>query len=147
MEPGPTVLFRRGIPPLGRQGLRKFAARLAQQVTGGRPFCCLVTRDPELRRLNRDFRALDKPTDVLSFPAGSPEGNLGDVAISIDRALAQSAALGHDLETEISVLMLHGVLHLLGHDHERDRGRMRRLENSLRRTLGLPSGLIERSVG
>lgn len=125
--------------------LRRFAERLEREVTGGRPFCCLLTDDRELRRLNRRFRARDYPTDVLSFPAGG--SSLGEIAISVDRAREQAAQFGHALEEEIGILMLHGLLHLLGMDHERDGGRMRRAETRWRKTLGLPTALIDRTSG
>jgi probable rRNA maturation factor len=92
-----------------------------------------------MRRLNRDFRGKDQPTDVLSFPgqavAGAePEGgHLGDVAIAVPTARRQAAAAGHPLRRELEVLLLHGVLHCLGHDHETDDGTMERLESRLRR--------------
>ena len=113
-----------------------------------RTFACLITTDAELQSLNRTFRRKDCPTDVLSFPSGpdggSPDGYIGDVAISWQRAREQALAFGHSIEIEIQVLMLHGVLHLAGMDHETDRGRMSRAEKRWRRTFGLPSGLIER---
>ena len=127
------------------RGLRRFAASLSKQVTGGRPFCCLITSDKELQKLNRDFLGKDYPTDVLSFPTGQPEGSLGDLAISEDRAREQAARLGHSVDEEISILILHGLLHLQGMDHEADRGRMRRAETAWRRQLQLPAGLIERT--
>jgi probable rRNA maturation factor len=126
-----------------RKQLESFARRLASEVAGGRRFCCLLTDDRELRRLNRQFLGRDYPTDVLSFPAAN--GSLGDIAISVDRARQQAAEFGHSLEEEIAILMLHGVLHLAGMDHERDRGRMRRAEIRWRKALGLPAALIERT--
>ncbi len=114
-------------------------------MAGGRRFTCLITRDAELRRLNRQFLSRDYPTDVLSFPSPGPDGFLGEMAISADRAAEQAQALGHSLEEEIGVLMLHGLLHLLGMDHERDRGRMARTERRMRQQLELPTGLIERA--
>jgi probable rRNA maturation factor len=81
----------------------------------------------------------------LSFPAGaSPRGHLGDIAVSVGRASAQAREFGHSVEQEIQILMLHGVLHLLGMDHENDCGRMARAEKRWRAGLGLPNGLIER---
>lgn len=124
--------------------MRSFARRLQREVAGGRPFTCLLTRDEELRRLNRQFLGKDYPTDVLSFPSLEEEGYLGDVAVSVDRAIEQAARFGHSAEAEIEILLLHGVLHLLGMDHERDGGRMRRSESGWRRKLNLPAGLIER---
>jgi len=95
-----------------------------------------------MRRLNRKFRNQDHTTDVLSFP--SEEG--GELAISLDRASAQAAEYGHSVADEIRILMLHGVLHLAGMDHERDTGIMEKAEASWRRRLGLPSSLIERTL-
>lgn len=91
--------------------------------------------DRTVRRLNRDFRGKDKATDVLSFPGEvSPEGrHLGDIVISIPTAGRQAKERGAALEDEVKLLLLHGVLHCLGHDHETDRGEMERLESRLRR--------------
>lgn len=91
--------------------------------------------DRTVRRLNREFRGKDKATDVLSFPGEeSPEGrHLGDIVISIPTAERQAAERGAVLEDEVKLLLLHGVLHCLGHDHETDQGEMERLENRLRR--------------
>lgn len=91
--------------------------------------------DRTVRRLNRDFRDKDKATDVLSFPGEeSPEGrHLGDIVISIPTAERQAEERGATLEDEVKLLLLHGVLHCLGYDHETDRGEMERLERRLRR--------------
>ena len=154
--PASTVLFRRIRRRLNRARVRALARRMTLEVAGGRPFTCLLTGDAELRRLNRDFRGRDYPTDVLSFPASSvglqacgrprssPAEPLGDIAISLPRAAAQARRQGHPLEDEIGILMLHGLLHLLGYDHQRDRGRMARAEARWRKALGLPAGLTER---
>jgi probable rRNA maturation factor len=114
------------------------------ETAQGRPFHCLITDDRELRRLNRDFLGHDYPTDVLSFPSGSESGFAGEIAISVDRATEQAAAFGHSVSEEIRILMLHGVLHLLGMDHEKDRGSMKRAETRWRKRFGLPAALIER---
>jgi probable rRNA maturation factor len=82
---------------------------------------------------------------VLSFPSGQESDWLGEMAISVDRAAVQSAAFSHTLFDELRILMLHGLLHLLGYDHEGDRGRMRRVETRWRARLELPAGLIERT--
>jgi probable rRNA maturation factor len=100
-----------------------------------------------LRRLNRQFRKKDYATDVLSFPAHAADGVLGDIAISFDRVKQQAGERHHALSQEIGVLMLHGILHLMGMDHETDRGQMARAERKWRASLGLPSGLIERGHG
>jgi probable rRNA maturation factor len=145
-SPDPLLLFRRAPRGLDRARLRAFAERLCAETAGGRRFCCLIATDAELRRFNREFRGKDAPTDVLSFPCPAPAGGLGDIAISSGRAGEQAAAFGHSLETEVCILMLHGLLHLLGYDHEADRGRMRRAESAWRRKLGLPAGLVERTA-
>jgi probable rRNA maturation factor len=139
-----TLLFHLATPKLSRTRARAFAQRLAAEVTGGRPFTCLITGDAELRRLNREFRRQDQATDVLSFPSRQSLGFLGDIAISFDHARRQAAEYGHHVSQEVEILMLHGVLHLAGMDHEKDRGRMARAENKWRAAFGLPRGLIER---
>lgn len=110
----------------------------------------LVTSSAELRSLNRRFRGFDRPTDVLSFPAlrmGSPRLNsvAGEVVISADIARENAKSLDHSLEAEVKILVLHGMLHLAGYDHERDAGQMVRKESRLRRQLKLEAGLIERT--
>jgi len=139
-----TLLFQVATPGLARRDTRTFAKRLEAEVAGGRRFCCLITTDEELRRLNRKFRKKDQATDVLSFPAVQSDGVLGDIAISFERAKLQAAEHRHAVGDEIGVLMLHGVLHLLGMDHETDRGQMARTERKWRARLRLPAGLIER---
>lgn len=138
------LLFHSATPGLARTVARTFAKRLQAEVTGKRPFTCLIADAGELRRLNREFRKKDYATDVLSFPSGQHEGFLGDIAISFDHATRQAAEFGHSITEEIQILMLHGALHLLGMDHEKDRGQMARAENQWRTALGLPRGLIER---
>jgi probable rRNA maturation factor len=139
-----TLLFHSATPDLSRRLVRTFAKRLEREVTGGRAFTCLITGDPDLRRLNRDFRNKDYATDVLSFPSPGKNGFLGDIAISFEHAQRQAAEYGHPVSQEIEILMLHGVLHLLGMDHEKDRGQMARAESKWRAAMGLPGGLIER---
>jgi len=92
--------------------------------------------DKRIRELNRQFRGIDKATDVLSFPA-EEEANLGDVAVSVETAAVQAKENGLSFEDEISQLILHGLLHLCGYDHETDNGEMNRLELKLRRRLGI----------
>lgn len=141
-----TVSFRRISGSLRRRPIERFARKLEVEVAKGRAFDCLIATDGELRRLNREFRGKDAATDVLSFPAASNRAeHLGDVAVSVGRARVQAREHGHTIEQEIQILMLHGVLHLLGLDHETDRGRMARAEKRWRATLGLPNGLIERA--
>ena len=97
-----------------------------------------------MRRLNREFRGQDCATDVLSFASAGAD-SLGDIAISFQRARAQAREFGHTVEQEVSILMLHGVLHLMGMDHQADNGRMARAEKRWRVRLGLTHGLIERA--
>jgi len=89
-----------------------------------------------IRSLNRQFRNIDRATDVLSFPAGE-ETNLGDIAISVETAAAQAKDNGLTFDAEIAQLILHGLLHLSGYDHETDNGEMNRLEVRLRKKLGI----------
>jgi probable rRNA maturation factor len=102
-----------------------------------------IVPDARVRALNRRYRRHNYATDVLSFPS-EEKGYLGDVVIAAGVARRQAAAARHSLQTELRVLALHGLLHLLGYDHERDDGRMARLERRLRRRGGLVEGLIER---
>jgi len=102
-----------------------------------------IVSDARVRRLNLTYRKEDKPTDVLSFPSEDP-GCLGDIVIAVGVARRQAHSAGHSLQTEFRVLALHGLLHLLGYDHEHDDGRMARVEARLRRRGGLREGLIER---
>jgi len=92
--------------------------------------------DKKIRALNRQFRGVDKATDVLSFPAGE-KMNLGDMAVSVDTAAMQAKENGLSFDDEIAQLILHGLLHLAGYDHETDNGEMNRLELKLRRKLGI----------
>ena len=131
------LLFRHPSRRVRRTPLRDFLTDLVARAARGQAITCLITTDSELRRLNRQFRGLNYPTDVLSFP---PD----EMAISLDRAAAQAKKLGHSLDAELRILMLHGVLHLCGMDHENDSGEMRRAETRWRKRLGLPAGLIER---
>jgi probable rRNA maturation factor len=126
-------------------GLGPWLSRAAPPGTRGQVTIALVT-DAVMRRLNRQYRGADKATDVLSFPAdASPKTEfLGDLAIARGVAARQARAQGHSTRVEIRVLALHGLLHLLGYDHEVDAGEMARLEERLRRRAGVPSGLIGR---
>jgi probable rRNA maturation factor len=134
----PHLLFRHPSSRVRRTPLRDFLTDLVQRARLNRAVTCLITTDAELRRLNRQFRGKSYATDVLSFP---PD----EMAISLDRAAAQAKELGHSLDAELRILMLHGLLHLSGMDHESDAGQMRRAETRWRKRLGLPSGLIERA--
>ncbi len=139
-------------PEVSLRSLRPFLARarLAAGVAG--EVSVLLSSDAELQRLNRQFRRKNKPTDVLSFPAApipglaSAQQHAGDLAISIETASRQAAEHGHTLPVELRILMLHGLLHLAGMDHETDTGEMRERERELRSRFRLPSSLIERTL-
>jgi len=119
--------------------------REAQSAVGLKgEVCVLLTTDEGIRGLNRRFRKKNKATDVLSFPAEAGFGVAGDLAVSVETAARQAEEQGHRLSVELRVLMLHGLLHLAGYDHEADSGEMARKERLLRERLGLPLGLIER---
>ena len=133
----PHLLFRHSSRRVRRTPLRVFLTELVKRLKA-RAVTCVITTDAELRRSNRHFRGKNYATDVLSFP---PD----EMAISLDRAAAQAKELGHSLDAELRILMLHGLLHLCGMDHENDSGEMRRAEARWRKRLGLPLGLIERA--
>jgi probable rRNA maturation factor len=139
-----VILERRKTKDLSRLALARFANKAQRAVALPGEVNILLTGNSEIQRLNLQFRRKDQPTDVLSFPSHQPEG--GDIAISIQTARVQAAHIGHDLLTEIKVLILHGMLHLAGHDHETDHGKMCKLEQKLRGELNLPAGLIERTA-
>lgn len=137
-------------PPSPRTLARFLAA--AQRAVGIRgQVSVLLTTDAEIRRLNRTFRNIDRPTDVLSFPGAAPlagkERIAGDLAISFPTARRQAGEQGHSPLVEIKILILHGLLHLAGYDHHADEGQMDRRERLLRARLRLPHGLIERASG
>ncbi|HEX3681069.1 MAG TPA: rRNA maturation RNase YbeY [Bryobacteraceae bacterium] len=149
---GSTVLFgatprHLEFSPEDKRALRRFARELERRAAGGRAFHCLMTTDREMQRLNRDFLGHDYATDVLSFPNANGHGGLGDIAVSSERAQAQAEEFGHEYLDEIRILMLHGVLHLTGMDHERDGGEMERAEERWRNEFGLPATLIARVAG
>jgi probable rRNA maturation factor len=133
--PGPelALLNPNRYPESAPRRLRPWLASLvAALAPGAESFGVRFAGDREMRRVNRRFRDKDRTTDVLSFPGD--DGHLGDVLISVPAARRQAAAAGHAVERELKVLLLHGVLHCLGYDHETDRGEMERLERRLRRS-------------
>jgi probable rRNA maturation factor len=138
---------------LAAAGLARWLVRVAPKRARGFVSVALVS-DARIRALNRRYRRRDYATDVLSFPAGlhlpvsSPIQPvwLGEIVIARGVARRQAREAGHTETTELRVLALHGLLHLLGYDHERDQGSMERLERRLRRKGGLREGLIERSA-
>ncbi len=145
MEHDPLISYRRKPVSLDVSGLEAFAGVLRVRVARGREFHCRVTNDVEMALLNSRFRGKKETTDVLSFPSGERDP-LGDIAVSLGRARSQAREWGHSTEDEIRILLLHGLLHLMGHDHETDTGQMRRTEQRWRKKLGLPAGLITRAA-
>src|SRR3954454_20577228 len=137
-------------------GLSAWLARVAPRTARGEVAVALVS-DARMRELNRRFRRKDTPTDVLSFPSetSGPRASgvgprfFGDIVISAMTARRQARETGHSYASELKVLALHGLLHLLGYDHDdpSDGGRMARLERRLRAQGGLRAGLIERAPG
>jgi len=131
--------------PVRAVGLSRWLERIAPPRARGGVTVALVS-DTDMRRLNRQYRGKNRVTDVLSFSARASEGGfLGDIVIARGLAAAQARRAGHPVAVEFRVLALHGLLHLLGYDHERDNGRMQRVEARLRARGGLRVGLIERT--
>jgi probable rRNA maturation factor len=134
------------------RGLARWLAGVAPSRAQGALTVALVS-DTEARALNRRYRRRDYATDVLSFPSEPPSGGrtprlnafLGDIVIARGVARRQARTAAHGEQTELRILALHGLLHLLGYDHHHDRGTMAGLERRLRKKGGLRQGLIERS--
>jgi probable rRNA maturation factor len=125
-------------------GLAGWLKRVAPARAHGLVSIAIVS-DAEIQTLNRRYRRVNRATDVLSFPSGEPVGDsMGEIVIARGVARRQAKDAGHSELTEWRVLALHGLLHLLGYDHEQDNGRMRRVERRLRRKGGLRDGLIDR---
>jgi probable rRNA maturation factor len=147
---GSTLLFG-AIPadlkpkPAEKRALTQFVHALCLRLAEGRPLICLLANDAHLQQLNRDFLGHDYPTDVLSFPTTALKPELGEIAISLERAAAQAAEFGHTWLEEVKILLLHGTLHLLGYDHERGDTTMAREEKRWRSEFNLPETLIARA--
>ena len=139
-DKSPDILNRQRTVPVRVGRLREFARRLAATArVQPENYSVVLVSDRRIRELNRRYRQRSVATDVLSFPLheNGENGFLGDVVISAETAKRQARRLGHGLDAELKLLLLHGVLHLMGHDHETDRGEMDRRERGLRRRLGL----------
>ncbi len=144
----PDLRLARGALP--RRELRNFVRDAAQAIPLEGELSVLLAGDAAIQELNRTYRRKNKPTDVLSFPAAAlgPTQKTplaGDLAVSVETAQRQADAFGHSLLHEVKILLLHGMLHLAGFDHEADAGQMARREAVLRQRFALPSGLIERT--
>jgi probable rRNA maturation factor len=145
-----VVIFRKRVAGLSRSTLERFVLRAKRAARLRDTVNVLVTNSAELLSLNRQFRGADKATDVLSFPSPPPTNHqtrrvAGEVAISADIARDNADQLGHSLAEEVKILVLHGILHLAGFDHEHDHGEMARKESQLRRRLKLRVSLTERA--
>jgi probable rRNA maturation factor len=128
---------------------RAARAALEQQSAPDADLTLVLTGDAQIQALDRDFMGRDAPTDVLSFPANEvdPETGrryLGDIIISVPRAEAQSITGGHSLEAELSLLVVHGVLHLLGHDHAgaAEKKRMWAAQSEVLTGLGISPAIV-----
>jgi probable rRNA maturation factor len=144
----PAIEKKFGRTSLKKRAIGDFLTRAIEAAALKGRVSVLLTGDEEIRRLNREFRHKDQSTDVLSFPAAELAGRAklaGDVAISVETAAREAEKRQHPLATELKILLLHGVLHLAGWDHEADAGEMAREEETLRRRLGLAQGLIDRT--
>jgi probable rRNA maturation factor len=128
---------------------RAAKAALIQQSAPEGDLTLVLTNDAQIQALDRDFLGKDAPTDVLSFPASETDPDtgcryLGDIVISVPRAEAQSIAMGHSLEAELSLLVVHGVLHLLGHDHAgvEEKARMWAAQSEILTRLGITPTIV-----
>ena len=131
------VVNRQRSRKIDTQRWSTFAAKALDAIGKGESSATIAfVSDKNIRNLNQQFRNVDKATDVLSFPAGE-QTNLGDIAISVQTAAAQAKENGLTFDNEIAQLILHGLLHLSGYDHETDNGEMNRLELRLRKKLGI----------
>ena len=142
------VIFEKRVAGLTELALARFVARARRAAGLHGAVNVLLTSSSAMKSLNRRFRRKDKPTDVLTFPAepGAQRQFAGEIAISAEIAAENARALGHSPAEEVKILVLHGVLHLRGYDHECDNGQMARREKQLRAKLHLPLGLIERTA-
>ena len=142
------VILQKRVVDLTELSLARFVAR-ARRAAGLRSMVnVLLTSSAEMKSLNRRFRGNDVPTDVLSF-SGQPDAQrqfAGEIAISAEIATKNARTLGHSPADEVKILVLHGILHLRGYDHECDNGEMATREKLLRAKLRLPLGLIERAT-
>ena len=141
------VIIKKRVGGLNEASLARFVRQAARAVGLRGSVDVLVTNDRDMKTLNLRFRGMNTPTDVLSFSplSGLPTDFAGDIAISADMAARNATRLEHSAEQETKILVLHGLMHLAGYDHESDDGSMARKEQRLRRSLHLPAGLIERS--
>ena len=140
-KPGMTIGISGRVPEVSRTELRQWTRTVLQHLDQRRAELSLaLVTDREIHALNRQYRGKDKPTDVLSFPLADTlqPALLGDVIISLETAARQAQRRGHSLREELQTLLIHGILHLLGYDHEISRGeaiRMHRKEREVKAVL------------
>lgn len=155
------VIVKTAVPGVSEQALARFTQRARKSAGLRGEVNVVLTSTREARAFNRRFRGKDAPTDVLSFPPAQPsirkhrvptdhwplttDHYSGDIVICTPIAARNARRFGHSAAQELKILILHGLLHLAGYDHEHDSGRMARREEKLRRDLGLSNGLIRRS--
>lgn len=139
----PLVVLQKRLPGVSARALERFAAEAGRAAGVRGEVDILITSSAAMRSLNRRYRGKDRATDVLSFPSGN--GAAGDIAISAEYGVRAARRLGHGSLDELKILVLHGLLHLAGHDHEKDAGEMAQVEGRLRKKFNLPTGLIDRS--
>ena len=141
---GPVIVNRQRRYRIPVARMQRFANTLARRLRIEHlEFILVLSNDRAIRRLNRNFRQKDRSTDILSFPAQDPvpagadldNPYLGDMILSVETARRQAFDRNHTLERELCLLMIHGLLHLLGYNHEADRGEMRRMELRLQKEL------------
>jgi probable rRNA maturation factor len=141
----PTIILKRPVRGLSQRSLTEFVAQACAAAGLKGSVTVMVTDSREMRSLNSRFRGKSQATDVLSFPPPVlGNGFAGDIAVSLDIATRNARSLGHSLDQEVQILVLHGILHLAGYDHEEDQGEMAAREVRLRQRFKLPTGLIER---
>ena len=152
IEPLPNAATAHRQQP-NRRELQRFLVDAKSAIPLSGTVSVLLTSDEAVRELNHRFRHKNTATDVISFPAAKQDGITsprrqlaGDLAISLDTAARQAEHYGHSLTAEVKILILHGLLHLAGLDHETDTGEMAAKEQQLRSQLDLPTGLIDRSL-
>jgi probable rRNA maturation factor len=141
-----VIIVRKKLPGVDQNSLVHFLNQACRAAGLRRDVNVLITSRRAIRDLNRRFRGKDKATDVLSFPVARGSSDLaGDIAICAELVVANAHAFRHSPAEELKILLLHGILHLAGYDHERDNGRMAQQERRLRYKLRLPSSLIARN--
>jgi probable rRNA maturation factor len=137
------VIFETAVKGVSVAMIQRFSRKAQKLAKVPGEVDIMISSNKRLQELNRRFRRKNKPTDVLSFPR--PIG--GDIAISADIARQNAILYGHSPAQELNILVLHGMLHLAGNDHESDNGQMARAESRLRAQLKLPASLIDRAHG